>query len=383
MSVTLSSQRRRGLNVTVPGESVSSITFFLDIHNKSALSERLPSWNWERVDDPVTDTSTFSFTSTDPIYLDGCELIGYHKSGEFHPLPGGDSECLPVDTSLVRCYACDTRRSRTHLVLLSPENEYRYLGRNCIAEHSTDADGNPRANLDIEDLLSSPVELAESKAKEIEALPHYDIITVIAVGLHYSEQYGYVSRNTSSGYPATSDSIYYQMTRTGVEPMRERAEPHLLTAAMLRQCALDDLSEPDDRAVLMKATLRRDRVTHHSFGLLAYLPRLYAREMEEAAKAKREAETGMPDPPPYIDGYAGEIGEKLENLRVEVERTRLLPSGSTLVVMKSDAGHRLTWFASNPHSVPSLGFHRLKATVRACKVFQGTTDTTVTRCRFT
>lgn len=378
MKVAKGKTARRETRIHVNGEASESVQYSMTVQNSTLMALGLPTWTVKETYHSEDDTSLFSFTTDEIIIVDGKEILGFHHSSTGHfPLPGADMRYDAGSLPPVICDLCGNKRARIHLTALTSDGTIVYLGRPCVDfTFGKSPSGEMRWLTNA--ILFNPATLAKDRETMVQRQPHYDIVKVLAAAMWLTDKQGYRSRKSSD--ISTADNIY-RMVEQGRHETEPAVTDNLLAAAVLRQCALDELDEETDFSSQMRAILKRNTVTSGAFGRLAYLPTLYRRIENERRMSQQGESTDTPGNS-YTDAHIGHVGETVV-CRVLIESTRVLSSGSTLVTMRDDSGCCIVWFATNPANVPSVGANVfLTGRVKKHDEFQGKKSTLVNRCRF-
>jgi hypothetical protein len=377
----------RALSMTVPLETLSVVLFRLGRLNAEWSAAGMPSWAAQVARDEDTATATLRLTADLP-QRDGYTFHGVASRGEYAPLPGSFVALPDEVLGEVRCAVCGTRRAKRHYLLSGPDGvSALFVGEPCLPAFFT-AHGEPgcfTVPVAPAMVLADPVALLTFTMNGVLNAVHSDVTAVLAAAMWLTDTHGYVSkaRAEQTGRQATAHAIEDMASRVngdGRVLWPEDVTDRLLAASVLRMCALDELPDDTDFDRQLKDALALGAVSRHGFGLLACLPTVYNRfDRETAARAAGEPAPGQG----YTVGHVGTVGERVTLPGVMVEETRVLDSGSTLVVMRDADGHRLTWFAASAGGVPIAGeMVTVVGTVRAHKEFRGVTDTTLNRCVF-
>lgn len=361
----------RTVTVTLPSEAVSPALFRLQRLNNQWTHAGVPAWESTH---RHTEGDQVTLTLHAPLpVVDGLTLVGRHVRGEgFVPAPGLP-EALHVFPDDPACTHCGTRRAKRHYVL-TRDGEHIFLGANCCEAYFT-AHG-AAAPHDLAEMLADPAQLLSATAANVAASPHPDTLAVIAAAI-------WADREANGDRHWARELLEQTVERAhlGEGKFRWPAEVSdgLLRAAMLQMWATEEYTADSEFAARLREAAGRPTATRHVFGLLASLPRLHRRERRLADAAA----AGLPTTTDYATGFVGQIGERLTIDKVLIEQTRPLDTGSTLVIMRTHDGHRMTWFASSPFGLPEqYTAVRVTGTVKKHETYRGVDGTVLNRCVF-
>jgi len=372
--ITVRENVRRQTQVRLPGETLSSVTYRLRLMNSTLGTREFPTWEETHEYEPDTDTYLMTITTTGLPKVFGGELLGIHHRPEgFIPVDGLSLADVPELPETIACRECGTKRAKTHYVLLDDTGTVTFLGEGkCFTKWITHHPADYTLNHALLVQTTHIVELLKQSANHVLEAPHYDTNLVIASAMWATDKYGYQPR---SGFQPTAQIMEQYIN----EPAT--FSDLTLAAAVLRQCALDDLDAETPIVQSMRETIARNKVTCHTFGLIAYLPSMYSQH-ERVVQA---IAAGRPAPGEnYATGYVGTVKERLTLTGVTIEGIRQLATGSTLVTMRTEDNHKLTWFATTyTADIPEIGQTKtITCTIRKHDEYKGTTSTIVNRCIF-
>ena len=371
----------------MPGEALPSVLFRLRSLNSVWTSLGLPSWDTHQ-DALGEDLYRLTLTSVLP-KVRGYTVLGTVSNATgFTPVPGASeslSEEVPDD---VVCAECGTRRAKQHFVLRNDEGVTLvatkclpvFMGR--LPHQGFDASLSKPQNI-----LDNPATLLSTTVARVQASSHLDTNAVIATAMWLTEEHGYVNRTRADrlGMRSTAEEIESVLTHFDEEGrlvLPDQVTSKLLPAAVMRQWALDDADASSDYMLRLKEAVARPQTTRHAFGIIAALPAAYHR----ASRIEEAVAVGDPIPgQDYADSHLGEPGQRVTLANAILEECRLLASGSTILILRSQEGQRIVWFSTTPprNGYPETGSHvSIMGTVKAHREFRGVKETTLTRCRF-
>lgn len=317
----------------------------------------------------ATSDLTATLTASRVLLRDGSEIVGTSdtNTGDIAPLPGGTLPSGLGDMTV--CAVCGTKRARSHLLVnVAGGDEVIAVGKACAAKRWGPL---PRS---IDASLLEPQALVDQRVAWINNSRHYPVVDILAAALVATSEHGYVTRKQAamSGRYSTAQTMEQMLASED-----SRIGDQLLYAEMLRLWVLEDSNTDTDFFRNARAASAMDAAPITVFGLLAAVPTAQKREI-----ALREAETAGHNPEePYKEEFHGQVGVRHVIPDVLIVRTKELPSGTTLVEMRTREGRKLTWFASNPQQVPEVGaVANVTATVKKHEVFRGQYSTIVNRC---
>lgn len=374
----------RTVQVQVPGEALPRTVNRLRMLNSRWEEQGQPVWVAGSPEESSPDLFTVTLTTTELSSLAGSLTVWgtwlrtSGRDGVVSPAPGLPVSEVPTVNDPDVCIACGTRRARKHLLVEGPDGAVVAVGERCLDNYVLDTVGVTLGRYAVANALTDPVVLLESTIRSVVDADHYDTERVLACAMSLVDKFGYTSRRDAmrSGGMSTGEQIVLMLDYSGDGGSPDIAD-RLFPAAVLRACVLDEMTADSEFSRLMLDTLARPAVTRHAFGVIAAVPVAYERFTRDQ-EAQREGRPTLNTE--YSAGHVGTVGERVQ-VPVQVDQMRVLPSGSTLVVFRSDSGNRLTWFATAPAQVFTPGARGvLTATVKAHKTFNGVDDTVVNRC---
>ncbi len=302
---------------------------------------------------------------------------------------GRDVDLTAYREQAQRCDHCNTnrRRKETYLVQHSDGRIWR-VGKNCLADFlRTDDAAAIVAQLAWLNQLNAATEPGDWGAYPGEfGLP---VERYVACAVKLTRKHGFK--------PSSFDNSTRSEARfaCGPRPRPDRDGSDRLGIAWLalqpdesdhekaRECIrwAAESTDSSDFAHTLRVAVASECATRRTEGVLAALPKCADAALARATEQAREAEQAARQ---WAPGYAGEIGERLRDLPVEVKRARWVDSdfgGSTMIVMRSEAGHQLVWWASGDRDVEPGDRLLLTGTVKKHSEYNGASQTTVTRCK--
>lgn len=126
----------------------------------------------------------------------------------------------------------------------------------------------------------------------------------------------------------------------------------------------------------LKVLMSGERCEFRNMGRLVSAVSLYKRVTPPAQEAVEDTR---------VNEWLGQPGDKLTGLKATIERLRQVDTDygrSTVVTMRTESGHELTWFASNPPALNQGDIVGIKATtIKKHDEWQGRKSTAVTRTK--
>jgi hypothetical protein len=301
-------------------------------------------------------------------------------------LPAQYRDCEPW------CDHCQLRRNRKDtFVVVDPQQQYRQIGRNCLAEY-LGVDGTIYANM--AEIYYSASETAEASSGDswggtgpwLDYLEPYlsHVAEVISIK-------GWLSRKIARDceaerghfVPSTSDIALRHMHPGPYEKHVDRLydEPtgksEELAKAAIEWCENLPDSEVENSEYLhnIRIIARRGIIGAKQYGFAASIVSGYQRSLTDALNREREAKERI------ISQHVGTIGKR-DSFVVVVEKVLALESNfgsSHLHMMKDDKGNSLKWFSTG--KVFDIGVPLLiKATPKKHDEFKGIKQTILSRC---
>lgn len=332
-------------------------------------SREMPEWRFRTAGPRIISGTTTSLPLVAPGHLSlghSTPLARYNrKTGALVVLAGlGPQEAPqpPVDGT---CEACGTRRAQT-LYALRDSDTTRWVALACLAREMGAREHHLEDLLD--DALTDPQAAADKRVEAIRTAPRHDTTRVLALALLAHQ--GAPSFEGGSVREYISAALTSDYTQAAISEI-------LLEAEMLRLWALDEYDTEGDFAAALREACALPTVPSALFGLLAHAPRV----AEEWHARRRAANDGHDLDADFADGFLAAVGERVTQPGAYVLSTRVLPSGSTLVVLRGRNGHRLGWFATASPDLAVGDLVDITGTVKKHDVFRGTKTTMLTRCR--
>lgn len=285
------------------------------------------------------------------------------------------------------CDHCQTKRFRRDtFVVVDPQQNYKQIGRNCLAEF-LGIDGTLYAN--IAEIYYTASELAgasEGGENWGSSGPFFDYLEPYLT--HVAEVIsieGWCSRKTAREFdkPATADIAYRHMHPAPYERRSDRLydkpsdKSEQLAKAAITWCEELPDSEVDASEYLhnIRIIARRGIIGSKQYGFAASIISGYQRHLVELIKKEREAKDRI------ISEHVGEIGKR-QIFQVVVEKVLALDSDygtKHMHIMKDSSGNVLKWFSTS--QVFDIGVPLIiKATPKKHELYKGTKETILSRC---
>lgn len=126
----------------------------------------------------------------------------------------------------------------------------------------------------------------------------------------------------------------------------------------------------------LKILVSGDRCEFRNMGKLVSAVSVYQRMQNPKTEETEDSR---------VNEWLGAVGDKLTGMKATIERLRYSETAygmSTIVTMRTESGHELTWFASNPPSLNQGDKVDIKATtIKKHDEWQGRKSTVVTRTK--
>ncbi len=217
---------------------------------------------------------------------------------------------------------------------------------------------------------------------------------IVALALATSDNgAGYVSRAAVQGHPdrtSTADVVRWVL---GANPKSEedrRRRAGIVTAASgliadgTVATVLEEgrsLAGDSDYETNLRTLLATDHIEDKHIGLVASLASVHHRLIEQRVRDQARAEQRAA----AAKGFIADVEAKVSNVRATVTNRRLIEGyygTTTLLIMSTDDGHVLKWFASGsrdhqPGDVVTI----TSATVKEHEHYEGVDQTVLTRAR--
>ena len=285
------------------------------------------------------------------------------------------------------CDHCQLRRNRKDtFVVVDPQQQYKQIGRNCLAEY-LGVDGTMYANAaEIYYTASELGGAGEGGDSWGGGGPSYDYLEAYlsfvaeVIGIN-----GWVSRKTAREYDkqSTSDIAYVHMHPPMYQKRSDRlfdkpsSKSEELAKEAIAWCEnLDDAKVHDSEYLHnIRIIARRGIIGAKQYGFAASIVSAYQRELVDQSNRIRQAKQAADSK------HVGEI-KKRQNFTVTVEKVLQFDSNfgiKHLHLMSDSDGNRLVWWSTG--NVLDIGKVMLiKATVKAHSERNGVKQTELTRC---
>lgn len=290
------------------------------------------------------------------------------------------------------CDHCGTNRKRhaTYVVRDRETGEYSQVGSSCLEGYL----GVDPADLWI--LSYSPLKEDErrqrSEPRPESARPKADVRSALATALVVSgDGSSFISRSRANdAYErgrTDKDISTYAAVRAALDDLTSSADTARGNAEAIRREAegrledvdafIADVLASDDESEYMgnlKVLLSGESCEIYNLGTLVSAVAVY-RRMHPAPVDESK-----------VNEWLGQPGDKLKDLKASVERVRYTDGyygRSTIVTMRTESGHELTWFANNsPDLVEGDKIDITGATVKKHDEYEGRKQTVVIRTKF-
>lgn len=211
-----------------------------------------------------------------------------------------------------------------------------------------------------------------------EVYPAEDVVVAALVATRDGQHY--VSRMDSNiGNPATAQVVvndWDALMKDGDTDARRK-----LARKVLRWVNSVDAGDNEYLGNLREVLAGKERfVGSKHIGIAASVVTAYRNDLErkerEAAKAKRIAER--------VKGYIAPEGEKVADIPATIVRTRdfeTMYGTTTLITMRADTGHTITWFASGYKEYEEGAKISVSGRVKKHDVYDGDDQTVLTRAK--
>ena len=286
------------------------------------------------------------------------------------------------------CDHCQLRRNRKDTFVVNKEDEYKQVGRNCLAEFFG-FDGTTYA--DMAEIYYTASELAgaseggdgESWGNRTDYYDYLDAYLAHVAEVISTE--GWMSRKIARerDMPSTSDVAFRHMHPGPYEKRSDRlydkpsGKSEELAKASIEWCENLPDSEVEASEYLhnIRIIARRGIIGPKQYGFAASIVSGYQRSLVDATNKEREAKERI------ISQHVGVLGKR-QNFSVVVEKVLLIESdfgSSHLHMMKDDQGNSLKWFSTG--KVFDIGVPLIiKGTPKKHDEFKGIRQTILSRC---
>ena len=336
----------------------------------------------------------------EPVKVAGYEFIAKVEFSDGFPYiasaPGKEAPLWARETDPSRCDHCSTRRYRNSVFILSEEatGEYIQVGRTCLKDFlGHDAK-------QIVSLFSFYREL-EGLASEnnngwgcgLSWERSADTLELLAVTSLLIRKEGWVPKSAASEkadstasqvatylYPAASDGDYDAkwiakwIAKIGTpEPVDQSVA--LKTIAYLDEIAKKArLSDYEHNLVSLRGL---ERIASRRFGIFISSVASYHRHIDKLESIRRQREATAQSL------YIGELGDR-QDFDLTIRSLKYLEGQygmTTLISFSDQAGNSVKWFASGAKTYEVGERFVVTGTVKTHGEYQGTKETTITRCK--
>lgn len=338
------------------------------------------------IDYPEVKTSTHEFVGT----------LRQEESGMLTSLKEG-TELGGWRPRESYCDHCGTnrRRNNTYIIKDHETGEYSQVGSSCV-EGYLGVDPAHLFSLNFDPLGDEIEDLSKTGSYgSYHTVEHKtDVRKSLAVALVVSNDGADYKKRTSwwGAIPSErikSDVSTYASVVAGVRDVDEDHPDYEWTQKVqskaeerLKDGSVDAfitevLNDPDESEYIqnLKVLLSGDQCHWRNLGLLASAVTVYNRKH----KVKAEPKTA------HVNEWLGKPDEKLTGINAKVERVRYKENQygiTTIVTMRAESGHELTWFASNSPDLSEGDSVAIKSTtVKEHGEWQGNKNTIVTRTK--
>jgi hypothetical protein len=381
----VSRQKRIGtINVPVLPFRTALFTFSKDRISQEKFS------NWEITYERTDKEYCVKFTA-DHVSFAGFVPLGIlnKRTKEFSSVFGlNDSLAQEFVTSfsdVEKCDVCETRKAKNLYILWNEKDEkISYVSSGCLTKFFEDAQVSKAQSI-VPNVIfyvdSSPADLFYRAKESYAQAVKIDSTTALAAALFLVEKSGkgYISKKQQE-YGSTASEMERILILEDNKKEFDEIRNLLIEAAVLKQCILEETINENNEFVLhLRDILVEDKITKHSFGLIAATPTFYNR----FSRNRKLVELGKPLPGEgYAKGFIGEIGQRVSLTNIYVEETRRLHHGGFLVSFRSPENKKIIWFTSNISNVPRSHIEcKVSGLVKKHDTYKGVDTTIISRCK--
>lgn len=291
------------------------------------------------------------------------------------------------------CDHCQTKRSRkaTYIIYNEEQNEFKQVGRNCLAEFTSGLDGEQVAQY-IEWLDN----FTDFEAPGQGHTFYYDVKEVLGYAYECTRCFGYIKVNYDDpSVYSTKEMVSDLIGRHSLsgwcgekaeernfrnDPLNEDIQSHVTEAIEW----INSQDSSFDYYNNLKVLIEEEYIKYKDFGIVCSLFAAYNREL-----AKKEAEAARQK---EIDecpsSYQGEVGQRLDIEAVSfkcVGGFETLYGYTSIIEIKDEIGNVYIWFSSSYINDEAFSDDMkkvtLKGTVKEHKEYRGIKQTILTRCK--
>ena len=336
---------------------------------------------------------------------------GWVFAATVQPLDGGENiirsilkdVVLPIEyrTSAMKCDHCRLvrRRNDCYVIYHSETKVWKFVGKNCLQDFlgNVDAEILARKAEFLSSILSTGEESEDDGFGGSGGTVRWPICNVLEHTAAIIAVDGWLSRSKANemnmyggGHQATADIVLNYLNPDTAKKMKKLdiTEACKARAAASLEWA-QEISEEDivrsDYLYNIRTISRAGVVDGKTIGYVCSIVAAHQRVLDRQLERVKAAELGK------ASTYQGAVGEKLENLTVDVVKVVEIQGDyglTSLVIMVDPNGNQYKWFASGcgpvdekGEAVFSGGAHLcIKGTVKAHAVYQNVQATQLTRC---
>jgi hypothetical protein len=276
------------------------------------------------------------------------------------------------------------RRNDTFIVFNETEDEYRQIGRNCLADFiGGDNVAGTMAMAEMWSLVSDGMSGAADYWGLGRGARTFDLEELLAFAAQVVLTEGWVPKGKAEELGKTSTA---ELTLTAIDKAYKNRDPkpelfptteaHALASKVLAW-APDwiERERSNDYVWNMSVVLASPYVPMRSVGLAVSAIGAYQRDMQRAVERAAKAQASPSQ-------FLGSIGDKL-TLTLTVKALRYIDNGygTTLVTFTDTEGNVVKWFASNPGKLTEGNTANVTGTVKKHEEWQGIKSTVITRAK--